>query len=165
MQRLCTGCNITKPLTDFVKDKYDKSGYTYRCKKCRAKNHKEWVLKNPEKVKEINLKNKDKRKQFYNSPEGRRSSRRSWLKKTYGLSLEDYDKMLKEQNNLCAICEEKDTKDKWGCLAVDHDHKTGKIRDLLCYKCNAGIGLLNDNKELLIKAIKYLEKHESITIS
>ena len=69
MKRLCTGCNQEKPLDSdhFTKDKHDKSGFTYRCKICRGKAHKEWSLKNPEKVKALNEKNKDVRKAYVKS--------------------------------------------------------------------------------------------------
>ncbi len=158
-ERFCYGCNTLKPIKEFGKDKHQKDGYTFRCKVCRNKYSYKWNNDNPEKVKEANLKNREKRKQFYSSEEGKKSSRKSWLKKTYNISLEEYELKLQQQNSCCAICNEPDSKDRWKCLAVDHDHKTGVIRDLLCYKCNAGLGLFNDNKELLIKTIKYLEKH------
>lgn len=67
-------------------------------------------------------------------------------------------------NGKCAICEEPESKERWRCLAVDHCHNTGKIRQLLCWKCNSGLGLFNDDKQLLTNAIKYLTKHEPIII-
>ncbi len=165
IDRHCTGCNTTKLINEFVKDKYDKTGYTYRCKACRRKQCYAWAKANPDKVKAANLKNREKRKKFYDSEAGRRSSQRSWLKVTYGLSIEDYDLMVLNQDSKCAVCGSADSKDRWKRLAVDHCHSTGKIRDLLCYKCNAGLGLFNDNKEILLKAINYLTKHESTTSS
>jgi Recombination endonuclease VII len=166
-KRKCNKCGIEKELSsnNFCKDKYDKSGYTYQCKVCRAIKQKEWSLANLDKIKQINDKNKNKRKVFYSSPEGIESSRRAHLKRTYGLTLEEFNEKLKSQNNKCAICGNEETRDKHNVFAVDHCHKTGKIRDLLCWKCNSGLGLYNDNKQLLINAIKYLEKHESLTVS
>lgn len=163
-ERHCTGCNTTKIITEFVKDKYDKSGFTYRCKKCRNKASYEWNQNNKDKVKAANLKNRDKRKQFYNSPEGIISSRKAHLKRIYNLTLDAFDKMLEDQNFKCAVCEGNETHDKHRVMAVDHCHETGKIRGLLCFKCNSALGNFNDNKQLLINAIKYLEKHESTTI-
>ena len=162
MIRICSKCKKEKELSsdNFCKDKYDKSGFTYQCKICRAIKQKEWKLANPIKIKETNDKNKIKRKVFYNSLKGIESSRRAHLKRTYGLSLEEFNEKLKSQNNKCAICNNVETRDKHNVFAVDHCHKTGKIRGLLCWKCNSGLGLYNDNKQLLINAIKYLKKYE-----
>ena len=70
----------------------------------------------------------------------------------YGVSEEDYNAMVLLQNNLCAIC----NKPSHRTLHVDHDHKTGRVRGLLCYSCNTGIGLLRDDINYLANAIKYL---------
>lgn len=86
------------------------------------------------------------------------------LMKTYGLSNDDYVAMFESQIGLCAICKEPQqgvTKDgEARFLCVDHCHKTGKVRQLLCAKCNAGLGQFNDNPELLEQAVKYLTKHK-----
>ena len=160
--RLCTGCGQIKPLDSqhFTKDKYNSTGFVYKCKVCRAKAHKEWSLKNPEKVKEINAKNKEKRKQFYNSPDGILSSRKAHLKRKYKITLDEFNEMLKKQKGKCAICGGTETHDKHKVMAVDHCHKSGKIRALLCFKCNSGLGHFGDNIENLKKAIKYLKKHD-----
>lgn len=85
--------------------------------------------------------------------------RENKLKRVYGLKNEDYDKMLQEQNNCCKICGVKDADTKKGYLVVDHCHKTGKIRSLLCNNCNTGIGLLKDSPEVIEKAAQYLKNH------
>lgn len=72
----------------------------------------------------------------------------------YGINKNDFDKLLLDQNNVCAICEKKSD---YNSLNVDHDHITGKVRGLLCGNCNKGLGLFNDNSELLVKASKYLK--------
>lgn len=86
------------------------------------------------------------------------------LKRKYGLTREAYNKKLEAQNFVCKICGEKETAvdgrtNKSKLLAVDHNHKTGKIRDLLCWRCNTVIGKLNENLELLDKMKTYLMKH------
>jgi hypothetical protein len=78
------------------------------------------------------------------------------LTKLYGLSKEQYDLMLSEQNHSCYICGIKDIDCPKSVLHVDHDHSTGKIRGLLCHHCNTGLGHFKDNVELLQKAIEYL---------
>ena len=78
------------------------------------------------------------------------------LKRDYGLTKEGYLEMLKSQNGVCAICCNPEKKKR---LAVDHCHNTGKIRGLLCARCNTSIGRFNDDVELLQKAIDYLKTH------
>ena len=85
------------------------------------------------------------------------------LKSLFGITLDQYKEMLKEQNGVCAICGKKETEidnrtNKKRNLAVDHDHKSEKIRGLLCGKCNKMLGLVNDNINILLSAINYLNK-------
>lgn len=84
------------------------------------------------------------------------------LKKVYRLSREDYDAMLAAQEGACAICGNPPTDDgpRTGVsLHVDHDHRTGRIRALLCRKCNVGLGSFMDDPDLLVKASEYLRGH------
>lgn len=79
----------------------------------------------------------------------------------------EYYRMLEEQNNKCKICGQEETrksrtKDKICQLAIDHCHKTGKIRALLCHSCNVAIGSFKDDVSLLKKAISYLEAHQNV---
>ena len=85
------------------------------------------------------------------------------LKKRYGVTVEQYNEMLAEQNGVCAVCEKPEANEIGGktpSLAVDHDHKTGKIRALLCSNCNRALGLFNDDPALLAKAQSYVLYHE-----
>lgn len=77
--------------------------------------------------------------------------------KKYGITLEEYNTLLEKQNFVCAVCKNEYPSDKQ--LAVDHDHKTNKVRGLLCNNCNVGIGMLNDSIETLEKAINYLKNN------
>jgi len=84
----------------------------------------------------------------------------------YGLSLDDYDVMLKAQNGVCAICGNQETDrdkqtNKVRCLAVDHCHETGEVRGLLCRRCNTGLGLFG-TMSFLLKACSYLEKSSGL---
>ena len=83
--------------------------------------------------------------------------RKSMFKCKYNLSLEDWLKMWEDQNGRCEICGEKFIEP--GDAHVDHNHKTNKIRGLLCSKCNFGLGNFDDDPGLLIKASKYLKKY------
>ena len=82
--------------------------------------------------------------------------RNAALVRKYGVTLAEYETMLADQNGVCAICET--TNDTVRPLAVDHDHTTGKVRGLLCDRCNPGIGYFRDKIDVLRKAITYLEE-------
>jgi hypothetical protein len=107
--------------------------------------YREWVQKwrvdNPERTREIDGK--------------------ATLKKRHGITLEDYARMLKEQGGCCEICGRPST-DYKRSLHVDHDHSTGKVRGLLCVKCNSGIGYFCDNTALLENAKSYLLKYAGL---
>lgn len=91
------------------------------------------------------------RKKHYN-PE----RMRNWeLKKLFGITLDDYKKLSEQQNHVCKICKNPEKNNKR--LAVDHCHDTGKIRGLLCFTCNMGIGYLKHNPELIKIAALYCE--------
>ena len=86
------------------------------------------------------------------------------LKYTFGITLEEYNKILSEQNYVCAVCKNPEKEihpqsKKTRKLNVDHCHITGKIRGLLCNSCNRGIGLLKDDPELLLAGVAYLKRN------
>lgn len=101
------------------------------------------------------------------SKERRRNlQKHSNLVSLYGITLKTYNDMHAAQNGLCAICGEAETLihrrggyDVRCDLAVDHDHNTGDVRSLLCSKCNKALGLLNDDPDLILKAVEYLKAH------
>ena len=83
------------------------------------------------------------------------------LLRTFGSTIEEYEALMLEQDNYCAICHEPEKQilnGKIKRLAIDHCHTTGKVRGLLCQRCNTGIGRFDDNVVLLKQAIQYLEK-------
>lgn len=81
--------------------------------------------------------------------------RKRHLKRRYGISEEVYDALVKQQDGVCAICGGNNGGKK---LVIDHDHRTGAIRRLLCYHCNIGLGYLEDGN-FMIKATEYLESY------
>ena len=102
-----------------------------------------------------------------NYSKNRTQHRGHQLKYKYGITNKDYDLILKSQNGTCAICDgENSTREKGThnnksvamALSVDHNHKTGKVRGLLCNGCNTSLGKFKDDPVLLQKAIKYLEE-------
>ena len=86
--------------------------------------------------------------------QGKAKRRFIHLKYKYGISLEDFNKIFKEQNGICAICNVSKA------THIDHNHKTSKVRGLLCRDCNIGLGLFKDNKTFLLSAKTYLERCE-----
>ena len=145
--KLCTKCLGQFPLSNFYPHKTNK--YSSICKRCcKEAASKRWE-KNKEKYSISNKKwikqNREKRKVY---------TRKQNLKRKFNISIEDYEKMLKDQNFKCKIC--KQQKDE--TFAVDHCHKTLKIRGLLCLKCNTGLGQFMDNIDFLKAAIIYLEE-------
>ena len=79
--------------------------------------------------------------------------------KQTGWTQTDYDKALIKQEGRCAICNCELNSTRYTKLAVDHCHKTGKLRGLLCTNCNTGLGLFKESKERFESAIRYLEQH------
>ena len=96
-------------------------------------------------------------KKYQKSEKARHKNRKKNLMKNYGLTLEQYDQMFENQGGVCAICEETNISDRR--LVVDHNHKTGKIRGLLCYRCNVRVGFMED-KILTSKTKEYLKRTE-----
>ena len=98
--------------------------------------------------------NKEYRKRAFNS------TRSYDYKINYGITIEQYESMLMQQNNVCAICLRAETATNRGKvkrLAVDHCHTTGKVRGLLCHNCNTTLGKYEDKPELIKRFIEYLE--------
>ncbi len=84
------------------------------------------------------------------------------LKRKFGITVEDYERMWDDQRGLCAICDKPETKvvkGRLNWLSVDHNHDTGAVRGLLCSRCNAGIGWMQDDPELLRAAANYLDRY------
>lgn len=110
------------------------------------KRKQEWYLKNKERVrcqgKIWNQNNKSKIQHRY-------------LQKTYGITLSQYEDTFQRQNGCCAICHRPQSSLKKK-LGVDHNHITGKVRGLLCYECNYGLGYFKDNADILIQGAKYI---------
>jgi len=111
---------------------------------------------------EYKKKNKDQcsinRKRYYyaNFQKEKEYNRKYQLIKNYGMSISDYNLMFEEQSGKCYICQKHQSECKKP-LAVDHNHKTGKIRKLLCMSCNAAIGMVRESTDILKNMVIYLE--------
>jgi len=171
--KVCKVCEIEKEVSEFYKHPQGFLGVAGTCKICKNIKDKKYRDDNKEKLKiskaayyqknqELICKKvkayretdpeKTKRLAAANYQRNKTKHRDTRLKLIYGVGQEEYNRMFKQQNGLCAIC---------GCtqepnLCIDHNHDTKEVRGLLCHKCNRGIGFLNDNPVLLKKAIDYL---------
>lgn len=123
-----------------------------------------WAKANPEKVRKKNrrwLKANAKKNGSYQkkwrvqNPQSYRDQRfKSRLKIEYGMTLEDFKLLLAGQGGKCAVCRKKLARNRH--THVDHDHKTGKVRGILCSGCNLGLGHFKENREALLAAAAYL---------
>lgn len=84
-----------------------------------------------------------------------RQRRENYMKKHYGMTFDDFDRMLAEQGG-CAICGIEEA--NWH---IDHDHETGKVRGILCHGCNVGIGYMGDDPARVQRAADYLRRHHA----
>ena len=136
------------------KEEYDKN-YHQVNKEKRRRAAKTWTENNKERAESNNKRWKKENKDWI-----RERNRKANLKFQFGLSLEQYNEMLSEQKECCAICGRHQS--EWKIpLCVDHDHTTNEIRGLLCRLCNTALGSFRDSPAVLRKAISYLEDNNS----
>lgn len=153
--KVCLSCNIRKDVRTHFHISRKKSGtirYRSQCVKCRSSYSLKWQRANPEK----------RRKHWAVQRERRRANgheRDSYYRWKYGITLQDYQRISKAQNDLCAICGHPEMSNgvngKIRVLSVDHNHKSGKVRGLLCFMCNSTLGIVE--KVGLEKIVAYLE--------
>lgn len=144
----CCRCKNDKPETEFYPHKTNMRGYQWECKLCRAKMQREYQKRRKEHVRVY-------AKEYYRThPEQHRRYSRKKLLQKYGLTLERYNEMLEAQKGGCAICKIPIKKPD-----IDHDHKTGRTRGLLCNRCNLMLGVI-ENKRFHKNAEVYLEKYK-----
>jgi hypothetical protein len=162
--KTCTKCRQEKSIDEFRKGRAYKDGIRSMCKLCEAAQLQRWRSKNPDKVKAQEKRHNDRRKaqaKGYYDPSKKglmtMQRRNAHLLRKYGISLDDYLKMREAQDGKCAICEElpKPTGNKLE-LVVDHCHRSGKVRALLCDRCNRALGVVNDDADLLLKLRVYV---------
>jgi Recombination endonuclease VII len=140
----CACCQVVKPLDAFNRNKATANGREVYCRDCKTAKTREFRRLHP----------------AHNAAERRNAH----LRRTYGITQQEYDAWLAKQHGVCAICGQaerfaggRDGK-TMRRLAVDHDHHNGAVRGLLCSMCNYAIGALNHDPELLQAAINYLRQ-------
>lgn len=134
-----------------------------------AINNRSKFRRTPEQQEERNRKRREKYASCKKTREQARLQSADWQErnpdkrfaqrlKKYGITPDDYYRMLNEQNGKCAICGSSDPKDgRTNKMFVDHCHGSGRVRGLLCSSCNLGIGKFRDEPELLLSAAKYIK--------
>lgn len=136
--RTCKKCKASKLLGTFTPNKNCNPPFEHECLQCSVKRRVSWEYNNQEK--RIN----------------------TYLKSKYGITKKHYDYLVLIQDGLCYICHKPELDNvpnkRKKQLAVDHRHSDGRIRGLLCRRCNTGLGSFQDNVSFLERAIKYLLK-------
>lgn len=139
--RICKKCKSRHSLTYFPKDKRLNQGHRYICYDCYYIYNKKYREKNKEKIAKYRKNN------VFN--------RRHYLEKHYGITIDQYNELLKNQNNRCAICFKK-PEDNGRSLAVDHRRDNGKIRGLLCNDCNKNLIADRLDPTIFLRAYSYM---------
>lgn len=185
--KTCTKCKSDLPLDSFNKHRRNRDGLDSWCRQCKNAASRNWAKSNPEKVKAYsrmwNLQNPEKRrnlKRLYRQRHPQRAAEqvrkavrkkwdtkyrpdrwRRWLQEKYGITEAQFDAIVQKQKNRCAICKNVQSQGpRRPNLCVDHCHVTGRVRGLLCFKCNVMLGAIGDSQKTLRAAIRYLKEHE-----
>ncbi len=163
--KTCNKCGLSLPMDDFYKAPGMRDGRRGDCKACNLKAQqaryladpeaaiarvKRWQQANPERVNAAQRARRAK-------PEVKRRERAGHLMRKYGMTIEQYDAMLEAQGGGCYICGRPPRDDI--SLHVDHDHSTGEIRGILCFRCNNALADFQEDTGLLRNAIGYLAAH------
>jgi len=125
----CPSCGQEKELSDFVRNRAAKDGIGGYCKPCHNRMSRENVIKN------------------------HGSTRSRMLKRRYEVDAVQVEWMILQQGGKCAVCKQKPAKH------VDHGHKTNRVRGILCFNCNRGLGYFKDDWERMCLAADYLESY------
>lgn len=177
-RKLCRKCGSRRSITQFYKN------YA-ACKSCTSKYNKEWRINNPDKAKAIRAESNArcaKQRSEYNrqwrkanpkkcavarerwraNNRGRYLEQKRWVrvKAKYGLTQAEFESLLNEQDNKCAICKVRLSSGK-NSPRLDHNHSTGRFRGILCNNCNAALGMLKDDACIVAQAEQYLKKHNT----
>jgi hypothetical protein len=131
MLKTCKVCGVEKNISDFYTGRKD-------CKDCKNAAARQWRKDNPENVARHLVRMRERTKE-----------------RRYGITQEQFNQMLLDQNSKCKICSNdfKSSKD----THIDHCHNTNKVRGLLCNNCNMALGQFNDNTDNMDNAIRYLQ--------
>lgn len=155
--RICTGCSRRKYWKNFSLDHYGVNGRKAKCKICCARMSARWKAKTDYYAVNRDAILEHKRKTY--CPIRKKSYD---LGRKYNLTLQEFERLFLKQKGKCKTCQKRikkfsTSKKKQDGAVVDHCHRTGRIRGLLCHTCNRAIGLLNDDIKLVARIIRYLK--------
>lgn len=157
--RVCVSCGRRKRLALFHCAKNGSLGRRTECKKCSADSNKRWMKENRER-------HLERKRRYFSDPQKKRLYRDWSLQRTYGITIDEYEEMHRKQRGLCAICLKPEaSKDRRGtrrALAVDHDHVTGKVRGLLCFRCNSALEAFDKDQSIVMRLKDYLWPSEAL---
>lgn len=162
--KTCSRCQQAKPVEGWYTNPTTADGLHSWCRECHADRGREryyrqkadstWAARNREATRVRTAQWRER-----NPDRVREITRGVHYKRNYGITVEDYNRLLESQGGACAICQATETRTMAGKtrrLSVDHDHETGAVRGLLCGGCNSGVGYFRDNPDRLRNAITYL---------
>lgn len=167
--RRCSTCRHVGLREVFSRDRACTDGYSNRCLKCDRTAEADRRREHPEKVRQQQRQWAEKNPTRYlaalnlwkaRNPNKVKATRRRRALRTYGLTVDQYEALVRDQKGLCAICKGPPV-GRGKKLHVDHDHTTRQVRALLCSFCNRGLGYFKDDPQLLLLAAQYLQDHSA----
>ncbi len=161
-EKRCSACRKIFPATAdyFHRNKNKKDGLQNQCKMCKSIVDAAYRLTPGRKITlkryGASEKGKESAKRYGQSPKGKLAKRKVKYKCRYGLVIKEFNQMFNAQKGCCFICgiHQSEVKQR---LCIDHDHRTGEIRKLLCSNCNRGLGYFKDDPKILRIAAEYLQ--------
>lgn len=163
--KTCVKCKAVKSVLDFHAHKNGKRNP--RCKSCRSEDSRAYYKANPDKFKTYKARSRNEtleereariKRRKDEAPAKRRIASWKWhIRKTLGVTAEQYEEMYAAQGGKCAICGTTEPGGNRKRFCIDHCHSTGSIRGLLCVSCNSGLGYFKDDTDRLTSAVAYLE--------
>lgn len=151
--RICTTCGVSKRLAEFPKNSKCSEGRTRVCKLCTNSKSREWLS-------EVGKNDPEFLQRRFESQEKEKARK-------YKITVEDLRNMREQAKGLCSVCNLPPTLNGKSSMSlhIDHCHETGRVRGLLCARCNLTLGRAEDDPELLRKLASYLERHKHVDIS
>jgi hypothetical protein len=158
--KTCTNCGQAKPLSDYYRQSSQKSGLNPRCKPCVSAANKQWAIEHADRDRELKRNRARRIKSLTSRVVDPARRRADHYRRTYGLTADEAARFEARLYGPCDICGDIESMVHGSAgphLSVDHDHKTGKVRGLLCFACNRAIGCGRDDPARLRKMAAYLE--------
>lgn len=171
----CSKCGEAKRADEMARSTQRAGGLSSWCKPCKRAVNRAWYQRNKDEIRdglrvnyEANRPGRLQQMRTYRAENGellKRAHRRWHLRTRFGLDESEFEHLLVRQNGCCAICRKPETavdarSGKVRRLAIDHDHETGKVRGLLCFRCNTVLAHIDMDRERLLEMLRYLEGGE-----